>query len=116
MNNVIDINKNTPHGTGQTICWSCQKVWQAVFPIGTDKLDCDCGKKTFVPPVDDASLEAFMMNGLHSAESDLFYIANNGVETHEGQQVVRNWQKGMNARILIAGWYIDARDIAEDLS
>ena len=40
MNNVISIEKNTPHRQGMAICSCCEKVWRAVAPAETTVLEC----------------------------------------------------------------------------
>lgn len=44
MSNVINIEQNLPHMTGEAVCIECKHEWVAVAPIGTHELECgECG-------------------------------------------------------------------------
>ena len=40
MSKVSNIDDYRPHMTFPVMCEKCLKEWQAVFPVGTDSLEC----------------------------------------------------------------------------
>lgn len=44
MGEVIDIQANLPHLSGEAICLNCSYKWVAVAPVGVVSLECaECG-------------------------------------------------------------------------
>lgn len=40
MDNIIDIRERHPYWTAAVACHRCGHSWQAVAPVGTEKLEC----------------------------------------------------------------------------
>lgn len=49
---VTDINANKPHKTSLVLC-PCGYYWTAVYPVGTEELECpSCGQMRMLPKAD----------------------------------------------------------------